>query len=105
VYLFNNAKFSDIAAFAQEKIEDERLEQLALLRINLKNLQSWKSYQDGITKFYVDTKISNIDMREARAIYTYEAIPRELIDDKVIVYEVDARSMIGNGKELDLRKF
>ena len=42
--------------------------------------------KDGIAKFYVDTKVTNINASEARAIYTYGAIPRPLINDDIEIF-------------------
>lgn len=40
-------------------------------------------------KFYVDLKVANEDLRHPRAIYTYDRIPRKLLQDDVAVFSLD----------------
>lgn len=66
--------------------------ELALLKIDSEDLQKWSSYKTGKTRFYVDPKLSSIDIKKLRAIYTYEGIPRSLLDEQVTIFTVDPRS-------------
>lgn len=61
----------------------------ALLRVDTAKLTSWKDYADDRVLFYAATKIASLDLENAEAIYTYEAVPRSFIDDDVIVFELD----------------
>ena len=90
VYLFNKATQSDIISYAIDKAESEGRHDFAVLKIRSQDLFNWKDYKDGIAKFYVDTKVSNINASEARAIYTYEAIPRPLINDDIEIFQLNS---------------
>jgi len=74
-----------------DRARTERWHKFAFLRIKSNDLTSWNSYKDGTVKFYVDTKVVNDLAKDARALFTYEAIPRDLIDDTISVFEVDDR--------------
>ena len=63
----------------------------ALLKVDTSKLTTWKDYVDGKVLFYADTKIVSLDFENAKAIYTYESIPRSFINDGIVVFELDSR--------------
>jgi len=63
-----------------------------LLKIDANTLQDWEGYKSGKIRFYVDSKLSSLDNKKPRAIFTYEGIPRKLLDSNVTIFTVDPRS-------------
>lgn len=106
VYLFAwEPSFAKMMYIASEMLESHPGE-VALLRVDSKKLEDYGPYRNGKMPFFIDPKIVNLDDEEhPRAIYTYEPIPVNIIDDNVELVEVSANGNIIGRKVKSLRDF
>lgn len=61
----------------------------ALLRVSSEKLQNSPQYKSNHLKFFVDFKYESIETSEPLSIYTYDVVPRHLLDDEVLVFTID----------------
>lgn len=101
VYFFNNCKHYEIDNYAHDFIGDE----FAMLQIKKQKLEAYPQYASGKMRFFTDPRLQNLDDEEMPlAVYTYEPIPRSLIEDAVSIVKF-RHGMKSSVEKVDLRDF
>lgn len=91
LFLFNDAPYEDILKYGIDKASKKGDTQFCVLKILKKKIQDSQLWKDGKMKFYRDPSYSDedSDFTQQKAVFTYSHIPRNLIEDNVLVYDVD----------------
>ena len=101
VYLFNNISPNEMIDYMYEKMNGDNDNKFALLRIDSSKLQNDPLYKNGKMKFYIDQKYPTETHQHPVAIFTYNNIPRRLIDDEVVVYSLDENGILTDKQKID----
>lgn len=88
VYLYNNETVQTMIWHGIDKLEFLGEDYLALLRIESEPFLKSKNYFNGNPRMYIDSRIQSIDNTEPRAIFTYQKIDRQFIDDHAVLFGV-----------------
>lgn len=92
IFLFNDIDYKEILKYGQLKAEQKHSNEFAVLKINSAKLIKHKLYKSGVLKLYRDPAYSdeNSPETEQTALFTYSNIPRELIDNNILIYDINA---------------
>lgn len=91
VFLFNDVPYQTVLDYGKNKAMQKNDKQFCALKILKTSIDNCLLYKNGKMKFYRDSSFSDEDSTstEQKAVFTYSNIPRELIEDQVLVYNVD----------------
>lgn len=103
VYLFNKASIEDILKYGVKKVGLLKSHHpnthvndngFYMFAIKKSKLESYQPYVDKKTVFYLDPCYDGgiVGIKKSKAIFTYNNIPRSLIDDTCWYYEIDSTS-------------
>ena len=85
VYLFNQCKESLAVSYGKYKAKDMNDNGFCIFKIQKNNLENFKNYKNGKLRFYVDTAFETEN--GVQAIFTYNNVPLELLDDVCLMYD------------------
>ncbi len=89
IYLFNKSDFELIQAYGEDKALKSGSNCYAVVKILKTKLESYEKYKSGELKLYRDPAFSDDSRKTGEtAIFTYDPIPRSLLEDHVAMYVI-----------------
>lgn len=89
VYLFNKCDKNLMLLYGREKARSCNDIGFCVFKVLKTKLFGDQIYKDGKQKFYLDPMFADAIKLDSKAIFTYENIPRRLLEDDFLKVEID----------------